>query len=306
MTANAAFYCVSSAPYFLGAAAMINSLRLVGHDEPVYVMDCGLSPAQRDALATEAAVIGAPPEREPHTLKPVLPLERPAEAMILLDADIVITGSLRNLIGAARGGRLVAFRNHAQRFRSEWGDLLGLGELEPRPYLCSGLVAVGRDPGEKIMRLVDERQGRVDLSRSYFGDHDDDYPLLYADQDVLNAVAAGTVPADRVVALDHRLAPMAPFEGLRLVDVETLRCAYADGTEPYAIHHSLSPKPWQRPAYEGVYTRLLRRLLTGSDLAVKVPADQVPGWLRPGLRGSAERQAIKLRSQVRWRLGRAA
>jgi hypothetical protein len=153
---------------------------------------------------------------------------------------------------------------------------------------------------------VEERQGRVDLTRSYFGTHDDDYPLLYADQDVLNAVAASSMPADRVVALDHRLAPMVPFEGLRLVDVQSLRCAYADGTEPYAVHHSLSPKPWQRPAYEGIYTRLLRRLLTEPDIAVKVPEEQVPGWLRPGLLGSAERQAIKLRSQVRWRLRGAA
>jgi hypothetical protein len=306
MTPGAAFYCVSSAPYFLGAAAMINSLRLVGHAEPIHVMDCGLSAAQREALAGEARVVGAPAGREPHTLKPVLPLAEPAETAVLIDTDMVVTRSLGDLIDRADDGRLVAFRNHADRFRPEWGELLGLGELERRPYLCSGLVAVAGEGGRAVLREVEDLQGRVELGRSYFEGHDDDYPLLYADQDVLNAVVAARLPADRVDALDYRLAPMVPFEGLRLLDAGALRCAYEDGTEPYVVHHSLSPKPWQAPAYEGVYTRLLRRLLTGPDVPVRVPPQQVPGWLRPGFLGSAERQAIRLRTQLRWRLGRAA
>jgi hypothetical protein len=303
MTPRAAFYCVTSARYFLGAVGMINSLRLLGHDEPIYVMDCGLSPGQRESLAGEASVIAAPPEREPHTLKPVLPLDRPAHAMVLIDADIVVTRSLAPLLERALSGCVAAFRDHSDRFRPEWGPLLGLGPLERRPYICSGLVATGRDPGEMVLRLVDERQGRVDLGRSYFGRHDDDYPLLYADQDVLNAVLASCVPAERVASLEHRLAPMIPFEGLSVVDATRLRCAYADGTEPFAVHHSLSPKPWERPAYEGVYARLLRRLLTGDDVAIRLPASEIPLSLRDGPIASAERLRVKAREQVRWRLG---
>jgi len=300
----AAFFCVSSEPYFLGAVGLVNSLRLVGHREPILVMDCGLSPTQRDALAPETEIVPAPAGREPHTLKPALPLARPADVMVLIDADMIVTRTLQPLIETAANGRVVAFRNHADRFVPEWGPLLGLGEIERRPYVCSGFVAAARSPGEEILGLVDERQGRVDLTRSYFGSHDDDYPLLYADQDVLNAVLAARVPADRVDALDPGLAPMVPFEGLELEDAETLTCAFADGTEPYLVHHSLSPKPWQEPAYEGVYSRLLRRLLTGDDVAIRLPAGAIPPTLRAGPRGAAARALVKARQQARWRLGR--
>jgi hypothetical protein len=293
--AAAAFFCVSSEPYFIGAVGLVNSLRLVGHREPIFVMDCGLTAAQRKALGGEAEVVAAPAGREPHTLKPALPLARPADVMVLIDADMIVTRSLAPLIADAAAGRVVAFRNHADRFVPEWGPLLGLGEIEQRPYLCSGFLAAARPTGEEVLGLLDDRQGRVDLSRSYFGSHDDDYPLLYADQDVLNAVLAARVAADRVEALDAKLAPMVPFDGLRLEDPETLACAFADGTRPYVVHHSLSPKPWQRPAPEGVYSRLLRRLLRGSDVAVRLPRASIPPTLRSGPRGTIARRLVNRR-----------
>ena len=43
----AAFYCVADERYFLGAVGLINSLRLVGHTEPIFLLDCGLTAAQR-------------------------------------------------------------------------------------------------------------------------------------------------------------------------------------------------------------------------------------------------------------------
>ena len=39
---RAAFYCVADERYFLGAVGMLNSLRLLGHAEPIYVLDCGV------------------------------------------------------------------------------------------------------------------------------------------------------------------------------------------------------------------------------------------------------------------------
>jgi hypothetical protein len=205
---------------------------------------------------------------------------------------MIVTRSLAPLIADAAAGRIVAFRNHADRFVPAWGPLLGLGELERRPYLCSGFLATPRSPGEAVLSLVEERQFRVDLSRSYFGSHDDDYALLYADQDVLNAVLAARVGERNVEALDARLAPMVPFDGLELEDPETLTCAFADGTEPYVVHHSLSPKPWQRPAPEGVYSRLLRRLLTGPDVAIRPSARSIPPTLRSGFAGALARRWV--------------
>jgi hypothetical protein len=35
---QAAFYCVADERFFLGAVGLINSLRLVGHAEPIYLL----------------------------------------------------------------------------------------------------------------------------------------------------------------------------------------------------------------------------------------------------------------------------
>ena len=118
---------------------------------------------------------------------------------------------------------------------------------------------------------------------------------------------ASRLGAERVVALDHRLAPMTPFDGVEVVDERQLRCSYADGTEPYLLHHSLSPKPWQRPSPEGPYTRLLRRALSGPDVEIALPAAEVPRRLRTGALGRAEGRAgarERLRRLVPRRAGR--
>jgi hypothetical protein len=299
MIEGAAFYCVSSGEYFPGAVGLINSLRLAGHTEPILLLDCGLNDRQREAVAAEVTVVPAPTGTEPFRLKPHLPLSRPAEVIVLVDTDVVVTRSLAPLIDRAATGAVVAFRDHAERFVPEWGELLGLGELRPSPYLCSGVVAVGREPGVGVLKDVDERDAIIDYERSYFGRHDDAYPLLYADQDVLNAVVAGRVAPERVVALEHKLAPMPPFAGLRLIDATELRCAFEDGTEPYVVHHSLSPKPWMERTPDGVYTALLRRLILGADVPVRLPASEVPPPLRRGERLGGLRRRLGA-SRIPW------
>ena len=54
---DAAFYCVADERYFLGAVAVVNSLRLHGHTEPVFVGDCGLTSRQRELLDPHATVV---------------------------------------------------------------------------------------------------------------------------------------------------------------------------------------------------------------------------------------------------------
>ena len=58
---NAAFYCVADERYFLGAVGLINSLRLVGHDEPIHLLDCGLR-----ARPARAARLRGHARRRPH------------------------------------------------------------------------------------------------------------------------------------------------------------------------------------------------------------------------------------------------
>src|SRR5205823_2574176 len=55
-----AIYAVADRNYFIGAVALLNSLRLVGHDEPLFLIDAGLTPAQRQLLAPHVRLVAAP------------------------------------------------------------------------------------------------------------------------------------------------------------------------------------------------------------------------------------------------------
>jgi hypothetical protein len=315
----AAFYCVSSEMFFLGAVALINSLRLLGHREPVFVLDCGLSEDQRELLSVSATVVAAPEETTPFLLKTVAPLRHPADVMVLIDADIIVTRSLGELIDGASSGRIVAVEHGQERFFGEWGKVVG-GAARPRRYVSSSLVMLGGAIGLTALHSMDRVQRRIEIEQTAysgpvpdftflggnsFDDLDARYPFYFADQDVLNAVLATEVDPERVEVLDRRAEAITPFTGLRLIDRETLRCEYEDGVEPYAVHQYLPTKPWLKPSAPGVYTRLLKRLLRGSDLAVRVPKQELPTHLRHGLIGTAAGLASVLRDRWRGRLQRA-
>ena len=297
---SAAFYCVADSRYFLGAVGLVNSLRLVGHREPIYLLDCGLDDEQRRLLEGEVTLVGAPQHAPPTLLKTIAPLAHPADVMVLIDTDLIVTRRLEEPIAAAARGRVVAFRNDTERHVPEWGELLDLGPVRPQPYVSFALVAFDRALGTEVLRLLAERQAQIDFERTYWRERRiTDYPLLYADQDVLNAILASRVEPDRLLALDQALAPLPPFSGLRVVDERALRCAYADGVEPYVVHHWLA-KPWLEPTHHGVYSRLLRRLLVGEELAIRVPERLIPLRFRAGLRAYAERTRINVRERFRY------
>jgi hypothetical protein len=221
--------------------------------------------------------------------------------MVLIDADIIVTRPLTELIATASRGRLVAFKNDRDRFVPQWGELLELGPVRRQPYLSSGFIAAARSVGEPVLRLMQDRQARVDFELTYWRRNVPDYPFLYGDQCVFNAILASRVEPDRIVELDHRLASNPPFHGLRVIDERSLRCAYEDGTEPYLVHH-FTAKPWLERTFDGVYSRLLRRLLRGADLAVTVPESWVPLRLQTGPFAYAGRKLINAREQVRMRV----
>jgi hypothetical protein len=293
--AGTAFYCVSDERFFLGAVGLINSLRLVGHMEPIYLLDLGLTAAQRELLEPHVELVEAPDGVQPWLAKTVAPLAHPAEVMVLIDADMIATRPLDELIAQAAGGRVVAVEHGSQRFVAEWGEVLDLGPVEPRTYVCSGLLVAGRDPGIQVLQTMDDRQRQVDFDRGYLARDIADYPLLYLDQDVLNAVLASSVARGRVNTLARRMEAIPPFAGLRVLDERTLRCAYEDGVEPYLLHH-FSAKPWLKATPEGIYTQLLRRLLLGPDLAIRVPERDLPVHLRTGLVGDAVRSWVSRRN----------
>jgi hypothetical protein len=308
-----AFYCVSSGEYFLSAVAMINSLRLQGHSEPIFMLDCGLTHAQRELISQEVTVVAAPGDSMPFLLKTVAPLRHPAEVMVLVDADIIVTRSLGDLVDHAANNKVVAVQDRLDRFVPEWGELLGLGVARRRPYLSSSLVAAGRAFGKRVLRLMSEAQDRIDLSDTAYlrpergfdlenGTFDTaalEHPWCFVDQDILNAILCAEPNPERVESLDARFTATIPFTGVRVVDEATLQCAYDDGTQPYALHHVFPVKPWLEPTIPGVYSQLLERLLRSSDVAVQVPKRELPPHLRPGPSRAVREVASRVRGGLR-------
>jgi hypothetical protein len=310
---RAAFYCVSNSIYFLGAVALVNSLRLVGHREEVYVLDCGLTEDQRELLATEATVMPAPHEAPPWLLKPVAPLRHPADVMVLLDADIIVTRSLDELIETAATGQVVGIEHGSDRFFPEWGRLLGLGAPRRQAYVSSSLLLFDRDLGGQVLALMDQSQRRAHLGDSPFGAASPEdglsvdvrieaveNPFFFPDQDVLNAVLASEIDRERLVVLDRRLEAIPPFEGLTVVDEGTLRCSYEDGLEPFAVHHPAS-KPWLETTPYGVYTQLLLRALLRRDVAIRLRQRDLPPHLRIGVRRRVSRALEGALGRIRTR-----
>jgi hypothetical protein len=290
---------MSSGLYFLGAVAMINSPRLLGHREPIYLLDCGLTPRQRELVRPEVTLVPGPRDLPPYVLKTIAPREHPADVSVLIDSDMIVTRPLSDLIERASDGRVIAAQNDSDRFVPEWGELLGLGELERQPYVSSGLVVLGRPVGERVLALMDSKRERVDPQLTFRSRNDPAYPFLYLEQDILNAILASDVARDALVALPHRLVPNPPFPGLRVVDQTALRCAYRDGAEPYALHH-FGTKPWLEPARNGAYSRLLRRLLAGTDVTIRIDERELPLRLRSGARAWLARRWVDARETFDW------
>ena len=298
---DAAFYCVADSRYFLGAVGMINSLRLQGHSEQIHLLDCGLTAYQRRLLASEATVHDAPEGVAPYLLKTVAPRANPAAVIVLIDADMIATRPLGELIDRVRGGGVVAFENDTHRFVPEWGELLDLGPARPRPYVSSGLVVLGGRVGDEVLELLDDRQRRVDMGRTHYGTAEPDYPFTYPEQDVLNAILATRVDPDSVYTMPYRLMPNQPFQGLRIVDEDSLRCSYGDGTEPFVLHHYLF-KPWLEPMYHGLYSRFLVRCLLAPDLPIRVPEPEVPLRMRSGWVARVERARVGIPDLIGWKV----
>ena len=287
-----AFYVVSDSRHFLGVVALLNSLRLSGHREPVYVADCGLTRPQRDFLEREAEVVPTSSPIAPHLVKWSLPSAYPAEVQFLVDADVVVLRSLAPLIEEAQLGKIVVFADPVQRFCPEWRTLLGLGALRAMRYCNAGAIVLPRAQADVLMPLVRQGQTRVDFTRScHNNSRSVDYPFYYPDQDVWNALFAAKTRADEIAVLDHRLAPHPPFAGLEPSSDNPLGLSYSDGAQPFLLHHT-GRKPWLDATPSNAYARLLPRLLTAEDLAITLPRAAVPARFRAGAVGVVERRRI--------------
>ncbi len=302
MSADVGFYCVSSEAYFPAAVAMINSLRLAGYSQPVYVADCGLTPRQRALISPEATVVDVPAGRPPHLAKSVAPLRHPHETTVLIDADMIVSRSLDPLIEEASRGRIVAFADNRDRFVAGWGELPGLdGPARRRRYVTSALVFLGGSVGREVIESMERLAEAIPYDPTFSGPESD--PFLYADQDLLNAILATRIDPAIVSELEPRMIATNPDTGIASIDPGRLRCAYEDGVEPFVVHHILDRKPWLGRTYRGVYARFLQRCISGPGLAIEIPPRWLPLRLRAGRLAELERVRGDATVSLLWHAG---
>jgi hypothetical protein len=280
---SAAFFCISNSPHFIGAAALLNSLREVGHDEPFYLVDCGLTDHERALLDGHATIIPAPTDLAPTLIKAFGPLEVDPEIAVILDADIIVQRPLDDLFGP----KPVVFLNDLTfRFQPDW-IRLGFGRLNRIPYLNAGQMILPRSSGllpllhEGHERLFEILDAEPDTWRTWRD------PFFYRDQDVLNALIGSLDPEDYVLSDEIAYWPFEePYENARM------------------LHHIMD-KPWLSSLRPNPYSEAMIRLLSAGP--VVVPADEIPARLRAGSVGTLARGAAAVthtvRDHTRGRLG---
>ena len=301
---DATYYTITDEAFFVGTVALLNSLRLTGHEGEFVALDCGLTPTQRERLAPYCQVKTA--EREEgystHPLKPVAWQPDVDGVSVMIDSDIIVTGSLKPLLRDAAAGRIAAFVQWGVRDRwfPEWESALGLtAPVRRQPHVCAGLIAFSvsarpnlldrwREVSRQALRASkDPRNAALDWTED---------PFRYVEEDALNAILKSEVIPEALAAYDHALAPMTfSPESVQIRDAERLRCVHG-GQDTVLLHHSGSPKPWQRrlwvvvpyPAFAG----LLPRVLFSEDVPLKLEHGDVPAWLRPGVGGDAIRVGV--------------
>jgi len=142
----ATFYTVADEHFFAGVVALVNSLRLLGHEEPVVVGDFGLRPDQHTRLAAFAEVVTVPADlaENPLLYKPFPRVFVPDGVVVIIDSDMVVTRRLDDVLREAAQGRICLFSDETQeeRFFPELEELFALAApLRRQPSLNSCFVA---------------------------------------------------------------------------------------------------------------------------------------------------------------------
>ena len=290
MTAATTFYTVTDSDFFPGTVALLNSLRLVGHNDPLVVLDNGLTQSQRQRLEQVASVID-PPSRSTlvaaPTLKPFPQLDGASGIIVLIDSDVIVTASLASTLALAHEGRICLYPDPEEdRWFAAWQELFSLSRPPRRQqYVNSGFVAFSLDHWPRLLEDWWAACLCIPGDRMFTAE---DQPLRYGDQDALNAILMSEVDAESVVVLPD-LGASTPYEPQPAVlDEAVLACA-RDGVRVSILHHYGRPKVWsrtgrQRFAFPETYVRLFPRVISGQDVALRLPPSEVPWWLRHGLR----------------------
>jgi len=289
------FFTMCDARYFCGAVALVNSLRIVGHRDPITVLDLGLTSEQRSILDRECDLveIDRDPGEHPFTFQAYPAVLDGRGIGVIVDSDVIVTQRLDALVATAKDGTIAAFGDRIDRCEEAWSALFGLdAPLVPGlRYLNTGVVAFDAAAHRPFMTRWWQlcRDMHFEPGRSATD------PLAYADQDAFNALLMsddvglrGPDPASAMVIGAANLAET------RVTDLDRLVCDH-DGRPVAALHSVSSPKPWTRDARlsmrRNAYVTCLRRCLSGPGLALSLDDTQLPSWL-----GRSRRAAVELRA----------
>jgi hypothetical protein len=295
----AAFYTIGDSRFFPATVGLLNSLRLTGHRDPLYILDCGLSPVHRGLLEEHSSVISIDRTRaaNPTLFKPILPSVQMSGVVVVMDSDAIVTAPLEPVLREAAAGRIVAVPDpESDRWFAEWQRVFDLSAV-PRhqPYVSAGFAAFSVDHWPDLLPRWGDACRRIRFHPTI---HEEavDGPTAQGDQDALNALLMTEVPGEAVSLLPVEAVPVGEREReTRVRDLASLSCTHR-GTSTLVVQATGRPKPWGRRAWAGVgygaYLRLLRRCLTGPGLTLRVPERLLAPWLHSGLEGMVRLDAL--------------
>lgn len=313
-TVGVRFFTIADSGYFLGLVALVNSLRLQAHHDPVTVLDLGLLPEQRAALGAQCEFVR--PEsglaRHPFFLEPYVCLLRPAQTVVYVDSDIIVTHSLDRILAAARRGKVCAFPDmNPERWFAQWQDIFGLA-APPRhqTYVNAGFLAFSTGHFPTLLQRWSEGCARIAGHPTHHKTRDLTRPTALTSQDALNAVLMSEVARDRIEIQPPRAAAQGPDElaATSVINRTTLACRFGD--RPVVLLHAWGRhKPWAleeaTKLRRTAYLICLRRLLVARDMPVRTSGNHAPRWLRPGFTGAATLRMLTALSRARrvaWRV----
>jgi hypothetical protein len=282
------YYTVSNHRFFLGTVALLNSLHLTGNEGEVVVIDAGLTQSERDLLSAHATIFT--PRRQidvhPVVMKTQGYLTQRSGPVVVIDSDMIVTGSLDHVLAHAREGKICVYPDVPAlqgRWFSEWESTLSLrSPLRRGTYVNSGFVAFSTDHWRHLLERWREVCELIPPNEMW-----DRFSPFYApDQDALNALLMSEIPREALALLPER---ENAFGGhAKVEDLNTLMCT-SEGRPTKILHFLDSPKPWEHSGWLRIgatdYVRLMSRLLFATDAPLRLHPDHVPLWLRPSRRG---------------------
>jgi len=285
---QATFFAVTNAGYFPAATAMLNSLRVTGHEHEVVFGDCGLSPDQQVRLEPHSRIfeIPAAEARDPTLLKSFPHAMNVDGVLVFIDSDMIVTDDLGPVLALAAEGKICAFADpELDRRFPEWEELFGLkGPLREERFISAGFLAWSHSHWPGLLGRWREVCERIPAGATLAHGATNVNPFAQGDQDALNAVLMSEVPTGAVEILPDDERPVWRTTQVRVVDERTLQCRL-NGNVPKLVHADGSRKPWQNRMWwrvrKDAYVRLFRRLLFADDVTVTIAPSEVPIWLRP-------------------------